>query len=142
MVTLVRRVGKLCELRYLPPFTNEDSMQLLPQMGQLVDRATGPLVFCTDLRPMRGFSKPLLDSIIWRLRRNNPKVCAAGSIVSTPHVFRLMERVAAEARNPMRRVFLNVNELRDFLDPFLTPAERVQRDVFLDEFQVDEGAHP
>jgi hypothetical protein len=136
VVTLARRVGRLCELRYLPPFTAEDSALLLPRMGALVDQAEGQVVFCTDLRPMRGFSKPLLDSIIWRLRRNNPKVCAAGSIVSSPHVFRLMERVAAEAHNPMRRVFSNLSDLRAHLDPFLTPAERAQRDAFLDEFRV------
>jgi hypothetical protein len=136
VITLARRVGKLCELRYLPPFTAEDSALLLPRMGALVDQAEEPLVFCTDLRPMRGFSQPLLDSIIWRLRRNNPKVCAAGSIVSNPHVFRLMERVAAEAHNPMRRVFSNLSDLRAHLDPFLTDAERAQHDAFLDEFRT------
>ena len=47
-----------------------------------------------------------------------------------------MERVAAEAHNPMRRVFLNLNDLQAHLDPFLTPAERAQRDAFLDEFRV------
>ncbi len=142
MFTLANREGKLCELRYLPPFTDEDSTLLLPQMGMLVDQAEGPLVFCTDLRPMRGFSQTLLDSIIWRLRRNNPKVRAAGSIVSNPYVFRLMERVAAEAHNPMRRVFSNLVELRAHLDPFLSLAERDRRDAFLDEFSVDRAAHP
>lgn len=142
MFTLANRVGRLCELRYLPPFTDEEGAVLLPQMGALVEQAEAPLVFCTDLRPMRGFSKTLLESIIWRLRRNNPKVLAAGSIVSSPHVFRLMERAAAESGNPMRRVFSNLSELRAHLEPFLSPAERARRDAFLDEFALDEGAHP
>lgn len=142
MFTLANRVGKLCELRYWPPFTDEDGATLLPQMGELVDRAKSSLVFCTDLRPMRGFSKTLLESIIWRLRRNNPKVIAAGSIVSTPNVFRLMERAAAESGNTNRRVFSNLSDLRAHLDPFLSPDERARRDAFLDEFGADEGAHP
>jgi hypothetical protein len=140
--TLANRVGRLCELRYTPPFTADDNALLLPQMGALVDRAATNVVFCTDLRPMRTFPKPLLDSIVWRLRRNNPKVWAAGSIVSNVHVFRLMEQVAAEAHNVMRRVFMNVNELQEYLDPFLTPAERARRDAFLNEFKADEGAYP
>jgi hypothetical protein len=128
-------VGTLAEVRYQPPLGIDQLSAFVADVRSLVERAARPLVFVCDWRAVDRFDGTMADTIVWTMRRDNPRVRANGVLVSTHNepLYRQVTQVLLEARKPERAVFRSRAELAAFLDPFLSPEERRRRDEFLDE---------
>jgi hypothetical protein len=128
-----QRVGRLAEVRYVDPLTMDELTKFMAGVRDLVQRAPEPLVFCCDWRHVGTFDQTVADTIVWIMRRDNPKIAKNGVLVSTRQLFGQVERILSDAGNPRRKVFLERTELCSWLDTLLVPEERKRRDAFLDE---------
>jgi hypothetical protein len=138
MMSVRQPVGKLAEVLYLPPLGIDELSAFVAGVRSLVQHAEEPLVFVCDWRAVDRFEQTMADTIVWTMRRDNPRVRANGVLVAA-HNTTLYDQVAQvlrEAKKSERRVFRARGELADFLDPLLTDDERRRRDAFLDENQA------
>jgi hypothetical protein len=135
MMTIRRTVGRLAEVLFRPPMSVEELSAFVAGVRGEVQRAKDPLVFVCDWRTVERFEPTFADTIVWTMRRDNPRVTANGVLVAGSNValYEQVEKVLREAKNPNRKVFRARADLSAFLDPLLTASERARRDVFLDE---------
>ncbi len=140
MMTVAQRVGKLAEVRYVPPLTMDELVHFMADVRALVERAPIPLVFCCDWRQVESFDTTFADTIVWIMRRDNPRIAGNGVVVRSERLYVQVEHILKDANNPRRAVFRDVPSLNAWLDPQLSPAERRRRDEFLAE-GVPPGAH-
>jgi|GEM_PF-1930290 len=135
MMCVRHEVGRLAEVLYRPPLSIEQLSAFVADVRRVVERASTPLVFVCDWRPVDGFDETFTDTIVWTMRRDNPRILANGVLVSASNVrlFDQVDRLLREAKNPARRVFKSRAEVVAFLDPHLSDDERRRRDQFLDE---------
>jgi hypothetical protein len=135
MMQVERHVGRLAEVRYRAPLTLDELSGFIARVRGLVEKAASPLVFCCDWREIERFDGTFIDTLVWTMRRDNPRVAANGVLVgaSNKPLFDQVSGIVREARNPNRRVFRTRRDLVAFLDPLLDDAERRRRDEFLDE---------
>lgn len=135
MMTVENRVGKLAEVIYRPPMSIEELSAFVAAVRATVEKASGPLAFVCDWRAVDRFEPTFVDTIVWTMRRDNPRILANAVLVA-PRNKLFHDQVAGllrEAKKPERQVFRSRRELARFLDPYLTPEERARRDQFLDE---------
>jgi len=132
-MALAQRVGKLAEVRFEPPLDLDELTHFMAEIRNLVQAAPEPLVFCCDWRTVDAFPQTMADTIVWIMRRDNPRIAGNGVLVRRPSLFTQVEQMLRDAQNPRRRVFRDADELRAWLDPQLTPEERARRDAFLAE---------
>lgn len=128
------RVGKLAEVIYRPPMSLEQLSAFVADVRAAVERSATPLAFVCDWRAVERFEPTFADTIVWTMRRDNPRILANGVLVAPNNAF-LFDQVAKvlrEAKKPERQVFRSRGELAAFLDPYLSPEERTRRDEFLD----------
>ena len=135
MMTVRRNVGRLAEVIYVPPLSVEQLSAFVAAVRAEVEGAKQPLVFVCDWRWINRFDSTYADTIVWTMRRDNPRVAANGVLVSESNLalFDQVEKVLREAKNPNRKVFRSRLDVAAFLDPLLTAAERERRDAFLNE---------
>lgn len=133
MMLVERHVGYLAEVRYRPPLHADELPGFMGGVRGLVADAKMPLVFCTDWREISSFPPDIADTIVWIMRRDNPKIRANGVLVSAEagDFYQQVHDILRQANNPDRRVFDNPAAVSDWLDPLLSPAERRRRDDFL-----------
>ena len=128
-----QNVGKLAEVRYREPLTVDEMTVFMADVRRLVDAAMEPLVFCCDWRPIHRFEPVIADTIVWIMRRDNPRIGANAVLVSEGRFFDDVRRILSQAGNLRRRVFTSESSLAAWLDPMLTPLERDRRRAFLAE---------
>ena len=128
-----QKVGKLAEVRYREPLTLDEMTVFMANVRRLVDAAKEPLVFCCDWRPVHRFEPAIADTIVWIMRRDNPRIGANGVLTGDGPIFEQVRRILVEAGNPRRRVFSSESSLAAWLDPMLTSPERDRRRAFLAE---------
>jgi hypothetical protein len=128
-------VGKLAEVLFRGPMSIEELASFVSQVRTLVEAAREPLAFICDWRGVDRFDPPFADTIVWTMRRDNPRILTNGVLVAARNqaLHDQVEQVLREARKPERRVFRNRTDLAAFLDPRLTDEERRRRDQFLDD---------
>jgi hypothetical protein len=128
-------VGKLAEVVFRLPMSVEELSSFVSQVRGMVQAAPEPLAFVCDWRDVDRFDPTFADTIVWTMRRDNPRIAANGVLVAGRNdaLFDQVEQVLREARKPERRVFRHRADLAAFLDPRLTREERRRRDQFLDD---------
>jgi hypothetical protein len=143
MMQVKRRVGRLAEVRYRAPLTLDELFAFMAGVRGLVEAATSPLVFCCDWREIEKFDATFIDTLVWTMRRDNPRVAANALLVGASNtvIFEQVSAIVRDAGSPNRRVFRTQRDLVAFLDPLLDGAERRRRDEFLDEFVEAVPAH-
>lgn len=135
MMSLRQQVGRLAEVVYRPPLNVDQLSAFVADVRAVVGKAKEPLVFVCDWRAIDRFETTFADTIVWTMRRDNPRVLANGVLVSPQNaeLYHQVARVLQEAKKPERQVFRTRGELARFLDPYLLPEERSRRDQFLEE---------
>jgi hypothetical protein len=134
MMSLRNGVGKLAEVSFAAPLTIEELSVFVANVRALVEKATEPLVFVCDWREIDRFEAIFSDTIVWTMRRDNPKVTANAVLVArgNQRLFDQVAQVLREAHKAQRRVFRERGALATFLDPYLSGDERRRRDEFLE----------
>jgi hypothetical protein len=135
MMFVERTVGRLCEVRYVDPLTPDELTDFTLAIRNLVASADAPLVFCCDWRAVSRFDKAIADTIVWIMRRDNPKIAHNAILVDAQDAaFRTqVEQILAEAGNPERTVHADAAHLTRLLKRMLDPKERERLEVFLGE---------
>jgi len=128
-----QRVGRLVEVRYHESLTLDDFTRLMAKTRTLFEASSLPLVFVTDARYVSPFPRDVADSLVWVMRRDNPKIAAGGILLSRENLMwqRQAERILMEARNTVRRLFFEPLDLAAWLSPHLDGDERRRLDAFL-----------
>jgi hypothetical protein len=140
MMSVRQEVGRLAEVVYRLPLCVDQLSEFVAEVRSLVERAAGsPLVFVCDWRAIDRLEPTFADTIVWTMRRDNPRVRANGVLVapSNAALYRQVAQVLHEAKKAERQVFRTRAELAEFLDPHLTEEERRRRDRFLDDNEVE-----
>jgi hypothetical protein len=130
-----RTVGKLAEVIFRQPMSVEELSSFVSQVRGMVQASEEPLAFVCDWRDVDRFDPTFADTIVWTMRRDNPRILTNGVLVAGRNValYEQVEQVLRESRKPERQVFRHRADLAAFLDPRLTREERRRRDQFLDD---------
>lgn len=135
MMTVSRRVGRLCEVRFQSPLDIEKVTSFTLAIRPIVVAAATPLVFCCDWRGVASLGDDVVDTLVWIMRRDNPMIeCNAILVDGTkPAVVQQAQKIVTEARHPRRKVFTKLAALRAHVDPMLDVLERRRLDAFFSE---------
>jgi hypothetical protein len=133
MMQVRQNQGKLCEVIFADPLAVDELTAFTLEVRRLVSLASEPLVFCCDWRKVASFEKTTVDTIVWTMRRDNPKIGFNAILVDPKNTQcrNQVEHILREADNPRRRCFTDIASLTAALDRFLSPAERGRLDQFL-----------
>jgi hypothetical protein len=135
MMTVSQHVGRLCEVRFQSPVTIEKVTNFTFAIRPLVAAAARPLVFCCDWRGVANLADDIADTLVWILRRDDPKIECNAILVSETNlaVQQQAQKIVTEARHARRTVFTEFAALRAHVDPLLEAPERRRLDAFLSE---------
>jgi hypothetical protein len=134
MMSMAKHVGRLCEARFVPPCTVEETEGLILNIRRVVAVTKEQLIFCCDGRQVPVFPPAVAELLTNVMRADNPHIDRNGILVSQTSIFGLqIERMFREAGNPARRTFRVRSELVTWLGETLSPAERTRLATFLDE---------
>ena len=134
--TVATHVGRLIEVRVVPPLTMEDAVRFMQEVVRLTSLQTGKIVACTDLRTgTRTIDPDSIDLMAGIMRSENPRLERNALIVSAASAtFVLqMERMVKTAGTAQRRIFRTRKEAESWLGEVLSGAERGRLRTFLDE---------
>lgn len=134
MMTVQIKVGKLAEVVYRPPMTVEQLSAFVSDIRTNVEKAHAPLCFICDWRAVDIFDATFADTIVWTMRRDNPKVVVNAILVGRENLA-LYDQVSSflrEAKKAERKVFRKRAELSAYLWPYLSHEEQARCDDFLD----------
>lgn len=133
MMTVTQTVGRLAEVRYEPPLALDELVDFMAKIRALVERAAAPLIFCCDWRAVPAFEPTFQDTIVWIMRRDNPRIAANALLVASDTLYAQSLAIVRDAKNTRRQVFRDARSLGAWLDPQLRPEERARKDRFLAE---------
>jgi hypothetical protein len=135
-LSVANHVGRLLEIRVVPPVTLDDTTRFLQDVVRLISAQTAKVVACTDLRiGMRTIDPDSIDFIAGIMRSENPRLERNALIVpaaSATFVLQ-MERMIKTAGALQRRIFRTRGEAEAWLGEVLTGAEKARLRTFLDE---------
>lgn len=129
-------VGRLLEVRVVPPLTMEEATRFMQEVVRLMSAQPARIVAITDLRTgSRTIDPDSVDFIAGIMRSENPRVERNALLVSPASAtFVLqMERMVKTAGAAQRRIFKSRPEAEAWLGELLTGAERARLRTFLDE---------
>lgn len=120
--------GKLCEVMYVDPLTDDDLASFTLEVRRLVTGAAAPLVFVCDWRRVGFFSKTMADTIVWIMRRDNPRIAFNAILVDPANVRfrRQVEDILTQAQNPHRKCFVSDSALITVIEGMLNGEERIR----------------
>ncbi|WP_394821258.1 hypothetical protein [Pendulispora albinea] len=134
MISRVREVGRLIELRYVLPIQLADlDERALASWIQLLESVPRPVV-CIDVRDASVLSPELADRLAVLMDRTRGLFARAAEIVSpsTSRTFLLqLDRIARQTADPARRIFTDPRDAIAWLDEVLEPDERARLRAFL-----------
>src|SRR4051794_7262569 len=125
--TVANRVGRLIEVRVVPPLTIEEATRFVQQIVELIGTQPGKIVACTDLRSAARTTDPAtIDMLAGIIRSENPRLERNALILSSSSAtFVLqMERMIKSAGAVMRRIFKGRADAESWLGEVLNSAER------------------
>jgi hypothetical protein len=134
--TVANHVGRLIEIRVVPPLSMDDATRFLQDVVRLTSAQPAKIVCCTDLRTgTRTIDPDSIDFIAAIMRSENPKLERNALVVSSmsPTFALQMERMVKTAGTVQRRIFKTRGEAEAWLGEALTGAERARLRTFLDE---------
>src|SRR3954469_25797731 len=137
-LTVGNHVGRLFEVRVVPPVTLEETTRFLQDIVRLTTAQPGKIVACTDLRGGTRTTDPdTIDIIAGVIRSENPRLERNALVVPAmaPTFTLQMERMVKSAGTVQRRIFKTRGEAEAWLGEVLTGAERARLRTFLDEHQ-------
>ncbi len=131
------QVGRLIEVRVVPPVTMDEATTFMMDIVRLISAHQGKIVACTDLRAgTRTIDPDSIDFIASIIRSENPRLERNALVVSSlaPTFTLQMERmVKATGAGAARRVFKTRGEAEAWLGEVLSDAEKARLRLFLDE---------
>jgi hypothetical protein len=134
MVTIEHNIGRLVEIRWRHPITDEDAHYLQQQVSQLQGTQT-PKIVCIDARAIKVFPAKLseiMKDIIQRevedLVRSAILLAKNNAIGSLQHTRLLHDAPRAKQKS---RLFTDEAELLAWLSEILTTAEHTKLSQFL-----------
>ena len=134
--TVANHVGRLIEIRVVPPLSMDDATRFLQDVVRLTSAQPGKIACCTDLRTgTRTIDPNSIDFIAAIMRSENPKLERNALVVSSmsPTFALQMERMVKTAGTVQRRIFKTRGEAEAWLGEALTGGERARLRTFLDE---------
>jgi hypothetical protein len=138
-LSAANHVGRLIEVRVVPPVSMEEATSFLQDIVRLTAAQPGKIVACTDLRTgSRTIDPASIDFIAGIMRSENPRLERNALIVSaaSPTFMLQMERMVKSAGAVQRRIFRTRDEAEPWLAEVLGAAERGRLRAFLDEASV------
>jgi hypothetical protein len=141
--TVGNHVGRLLEVRVVPPVTLEEATRFLQEIVRLTGAVSSKIVACTDLRGATRATDPeMIDFIAGVIRSENPRLERNALIVPvrSPTFALQMERLVKSAGTAQRRIFKTRGEAETWLGEVLTGGERARLRTFLDEHRDGGGA--
>jgi hypothetical protein len=133
MFTAEVRVGRLLEARLVAPVTVEDIERCEERLNQLFEKH-GETVLVADYTRATVFPQEVAARVLDMFKRGKSRVVRSAALVSESAIFSLqVERLIAQAGNPMRRSFHDRFELKAFLGAALTHEEHIRLVQFLAE---------
>ena len=135
-LTVGNHVGRLLEVRVVPPVTLEETTRFLQEIVRLTAAQPAKIVACTDLRGgARATDPEMIDFIAGVIRSENPRLERNALVVPplSPTFALQMERMVKSAGTQQRRIFKTRGEAEAWLGEVLTGAERARLRTFLDE---------
>jgi hypothetical protein len=133
MISMEVHEGRLVEIRFSPPITEEEIARFIQQARENPARFPGAYVVCVETSQLKLLTPPLVDKLVELMRPHNPKVerqaflLRPGSAIS----FLQVDRMIREAGSSARRAFTDEESLKQWLGEVLTPAERARLGRFL-----------
>lgn len=137
-LTVGNHVGRLLEVRVVPPVSLEETTRFLQEIVRLTAAQPAKIVACTDLRGgSRAADPDMIDFIAGIIRSENPRLERNALVVPvlSPTFALQMERMVKNAGTAQRRIFKTRGEAEGWLGEVLTGAERARLRTFLDEHQ-------
>jgi hypothetical protein len=134
--TVAHHVGRLIELRVVPPLTLDEATRFMQEVVRLTSLQQGKIVAVTDLRTgTRTVDPDTIDFLAGIMRAENPRLERNALMVSpVSATFALqMERMVKSAGTAQRRIFKSRPEAESWLGEVLSGAERARLRTFLDE---------
>ena len=131
-------VGRLFEMRIVPPVSLEETTRFLQDIVRLTAAQPAKIVACTDLRGATRSTDPdTIDIIAGILRSENPRLERNALLVPlmAPTFTLQMERMVKTAGAAERRIFRSRGEAESWLGEVLIGAERARLRSFLDEHE-------
>jgi len=131
MFSVEVKVGRLLEIRLVAPVTLQDIEQIQERLNQLFDQH-GEVVLVADYTRATVFSPEVAAAVLDVFKRGKGRVARSAALVSQSAIFSLqVERLIAQAGNPMRRSFHDRFELKAFLGAALSHEEHIRLVQFL-----------
>jgi hypothetical protein len=125
------KVGRLLEIRLVAPVTLEDIDRMQERLDALFVEH-GEVVLVADYTHATVFSQDVAAKVLDMFKRGKGRVARSAALVSQSAVFSLqVERLIANAGNPMRRSFHDAFELKAFLGAALNHEEHIRLVQFL-----------
>ncbi len=133
MMRVIGQVGQLAHVRFVSPFGPDELSAFMAEIRATVTAASGKLYFVTDWRQVIHFSTDEYDTLVWIMRRDNPKVEANAVLLNPANAPLVLQvkRMLLEAANPKRVAFTDSAELRAYLHPNLSSRELAALDAIL-----------
>ena len=120
------RASRVVEVHVRRLASVSDVESLHGQVSAAVRRAGPRSVICADHRFASPLSREVADALSRNMRENNGTIVLGALLLDPANaMYNLqLERVVRCAANPARRLFVNVEELRDWVRDALTEPER------------------
>jgi hypothetical protein len=127
MISVRHGVGKLWLVFFRRPVDQNDITSFTLNVRAATTAASDKVMFCSDMRQIDLFDKDEYDTIVWLMRRDNPKLLAASFLVKPTNAALKdqMVRMVEEGRHPRRRVFSSAEDLVAWASPMLTAEEQL-----------------
>ena len=127
------KVGRLLEIRLVAPVTLQDIQVMQARLLELFQKH-GKVILVADYTGATVFPQDVAATVLDMFKRGNDRVERSAALVSEGAIFSLqVERLIAQAGNPMRRSFHDPFELKAFLGAALGHEEHVRLVQFLAE---------
>jgi hypothetical protein len=132
MFTIELNVGRLVEIRLVAPISMEDLVGLGEGLGAIFRRYPGKLVSAADATRSAVVPLDVGTKVVDVFRAGNPRIERSAILINHSATFGLqIERLVAEAKNPARRCFRDVFDMKTYLGSLLTHEEHGRLAQFL-----------
>lgn len=124
-------VGRFIETRWIPPIESAHVDHFVKRTTQILSSAPEKFVVFADLEQASVMPPEWIDRVVEMLCADNGRIERNGILIKGTATFILqMERMIRQANNPSRRTFRDFGELKAWLLPAMTPAERARFEAF------------
>jgi hypothetical protein len=139
MFTVDQYVGRLLEIQLAPPVPLEEAGAFAARIGELLAKAPGAVVCCSDFRQMDLLPSGIALRLLDLLKSSNPKIERHGFwLLGRGKFTSQADTLIREAGHPGRRIFEARPALEAWVGEALDGDERARLAQFLDERARDD----